>query len=45
MIRFIIYFLTVENTQNELPLGGVEQPSQRTPGRGVSTPPPQWGFI
>jgi len=27
----------VENTQNELPLGGVEQPSQRTPG-GVSTP-------
>jgi len=40
MIGSIIYFSTVENTQNELPLGGgVEQPSQRTPGGGGSKPP------
>jgi len=35
--------LTVENTQNELPLGGVEQPSQRTPGGGGCQHTPNGG--
>jgi len=45
MIRSIINFLTVETTQNELPLGGVEQPSQRTPGGGGVNNPPMGVYL